>query len=290
MPVLPKVPLRQSSVSGCPSHPTPGRGFLGPVSLGRPHVLLTLSMGEAGSLGAGLTFPAHGHSYTASLPVGETGRRVSQQHHSGCGVPVRTTQIKATGQRRQAGARRSPHTAPACFQGLRQNRQTAGRLLAKVTLASLSSALAQPCLSAPPKASPGLCPKEPKGSWGNFNLSIPISLTSDLSRGHASGSRGLCARAAPPSHLFLGYLAYAAVMGTHVCHMLCHLFPGLRTVGYLRPPEVPATLKLSSLRPADPTWKRSLGRWPLPEVLRGQTLIDLPDAPATTPISLCHRG
>lgn len=74
-----------------PPHPTPSRGFWGPVSLGRPPW-----WGDRAATGAGLTSPAHGRSCTASLPVGRPGGGSRPAAPVSCGAPERTTQTRTT--------------------------------------------------------------------------------------------------------------------------------------------------------------------------------------------------
>ena len=183
-------------------------------------------MGEAGSLGAGLTSPAHGRSCTASLPVGRPGGGSASSTSEAAG-PQR-------GPRRREPQLTWPGRCPpltSYSSGLFPGAATE-QAEWKVTPVSLATTLAQP-----PSVSRG--PEQRTGA--------PHS-AGDPSRAQASGSRGCMPGPGAPFHPCCS--ATAPQLSDHnllmmwlwahnVCHMLCNHPPGLGTPGYLRHPEVP---------------------------------------------------
>lgn len=105
----------------------------------------------------------------------------------------------------QARACHSPHIVLACFQGLQQSRQRAGK--------------ACPLTLSPPETTPGLCPKESRGNWrmgivsvceGTWAENMPLGLGR-----HVPGLAPHSTTTLWSPHSMAGrpHLAYSTVMG-----------------------------------------------------------------------------
>ena len=97
---------------------------------------------------------------------------------------------------------------------------------------------------------PSIC-RGPKHSTGLWALGLHVRPGAPF---HPSGSATAPVAQWP-------HLAYDLVVGIQG---VSHAFQPSAWLGTLRYSRSPATLQLLSLRPVDPTWRRSLGPWPPP--------------------------